>query len=144
MRRCHDNQDASLKAQNHAAELKLRAERRLGELLTEMDMHPPGPEPVQSHGVTEPPKLSEMGVSKMQSSRWQLESSVPEARFEDYVTQTNNANDELTSVGLQRFAQSIKEPPSPAETPPMPTGKYGCIVIDTPWLTAFAGEWRKH
>jgi len=57
--------------------IKLRAERRAGDLLAEMEMNPGGQaeqESCRSHDVTvTPPKLSDLGVSKMQSSRWQLE-----------------------------------------------------------------------
>ncbi|GAI62401.1 unnamed protein product, partial [marine sediment metagenome] len=66
-----------LEAQNLAAEGKLRAERRAGEMLAERDKHPPGPEPDKLHDVTYPPKLEELGISRIQSHRWQLEKSVP-------------------------------------------------------------------
>ena len=59
-------------------QFKLRAERGLGALLAEMPKHPPGPEPDQSHDVTEPPTLKELGIDRMQSSRWQMEASVPD------------------------------------------------------------------
>ena len=58
------------------AEIKLRAERKLGEMLAEMEKHPPGPDPINRyHDVTEPPKLSDLGITKTQSSRWQLEAN---------------------------------------------------------------------
>ena len=63
---------------NDCAEIKLLAERKAGEMLRDMEMNkgtrlggnivqPPGDEPT----------LSEIGVSKSQSSRWQAVASVP-------------------------------------------------------------------
>src|SRR3990167_141894 len=56
---------------NGAAEIKLRAERRAGEMLAVMDKaKPAGSNQHQdrSHAVTDPPTQNDMGVSKMQSS----------------------------------------------------------------------------
>ena len=67
---------------NHAAEYKIRAERRLGQELERMPKHPPGPQPEdRSHDVTDPPKLADLGGSKMQSSRWQAIAQVPDEVF---------------------------------------------------------------
>ena len=73
--------------QNQAAEIKLRAERRAGEMLKETEKQqpgdykrshdvtvqiPPGPEKDRLHDVTYPPSLDDLGITKMQSHRWQL------------------------------------------------------------------------
>lgn len=48
------------------------AERRLGEMLREMERHDVGRPEKTSHDVTiTPPTLSGLGISRMQSSRWQ-------------------------------------------------------------------------
>jgi phage N-6-adenine-methyltransferase len=71
----------------HATEIKMRAERRAGELLQEMaerDERPKGRKK-QSHVAT----LSDLGVNKTQSSRWQKLANMEEERFEeklDYIT----------------------------------------------------------
>ena len=57
----------SLKIQNRAAELKLLAERRAGELLNELVAHG-GNRRSSSH--TENLKLSDLGIDHNQSSRW--------------------------------------------------------------------------
>lgn len=79
------NHAVDFEMQNQAAEIKLRAERRAGEMLKEMDL-PSGarglginqftPE-VELHDVTPPPRLEELGISKIQSYRWQLEAEIP-------------------------------------------------------------------
>jgi hypothetical protein len=65
---------AGMDAENAAAELRLRAERRAGELLAQTEKHAGGdPSGTRSHRATgsEPPKLSDLDVSKHQSSRYQ-------------------------------------------------------------------------
>lgn len=58
--------------QNHAAEIKIRAERRAGEMLSvNPDIHPGGDRKSSLHD--ERMKLSDLGISETQSHRWQLE-----------------------------------------------------------------------
>jgi predicted nucleic acid-binding Zn ribbon protein len=67
---------------------KLRAEPRAGEMLAVSEKNK-GAEgkginqytEVQSHDVTAPPTLAELGITPMQSSRWQLEATIPEERL---------------------------------------------------------------
>lgn len=44
--------------------------------------------------------LNDIGVSKDQSSRWQLTASVPEKQFASYVEQTREDHGEVTTAGL--------------------------------------------
>lgn len=94
----------SLQARNQAAEIKLRAERKLGELLAAMEKHKGG-NPNRSHNVTGSSTLKDMGVEKMQSHRWQLESHLPDEAFEEHVARTKKAEQKLTSVSVQRKAK---------------------------------------
>ena len=57
-------------AQNEAAEIKLWAERRAGELLLEIEKNKGGGDH-RLHDVTGAPKLRELGIEKIQSHRWQ-------------------------------------------------------------------------
>lgn len=76
-------QGESLEMQNWCAEIKLRAERRAGELLAEMDKNvggrPPETEDIMSS--VSPPTYEELGIHPKQAQRWQLEASVPEVIF---------------------------------------------------------------
>lgn len=94
-------QQANFEDQNRAAELKLRCERRLGELLRDSVQHQGGRP--NSNGTLPFRGLPE-GVTKMQSSRWQRAASVPEVSFEKWIASTLAAGDELTSAGLLAFA----------------------------------------
>ena len=72
----------SLEMQNLCAEIRLRSERRGGELLKEQDKNRGAAEPGTNRGTatrsqgetTSPPKLSDLGINKSQSSRWQTKS----------------------------------------------------------------------
>lgn len=95
-----------LEMQNDVAEIKLRAERRAGELLGEMEKRDGGDATrARLQGATElPPTLADLGIERTQSHRWQAEAAVPEERFERYLADTRAGGDELTSVGLLRIA----------------------------------------
>jgi hypothetical protein len=88
--------------QNRCAEIKIRAERKAGEILAETEKNPGGQaehKSYQSHdGTTRNPKLSELGITKNDSSRWQSIAFIPEEQFERYVEETKKAKQELTGV----------------------------------------------
>jgi len=56
-------------------------------MLAKMPKHPPGKPPGnRSQHVTDlPPSYEELGIGKMQSSRWQAEASVPEQHYHAYL-----------------------------------------------------------
>src|SRR5690242_2473442 len=98
----------SLEMQNAIAEIKLRAERKAGELLAAMEKNPGAA--TRSHAVTASlPRLKDLGIGKMQSSRWQLEASVPEGAFQRHVAEVKESNQELTSAGLLDLAKTLQK-----------------------------------
>lgn len=92
-----------LDRQNDAAEVKLRAERKLGDLLSETTTHRELRDVTtgQVHGSK--PTLPD-GISKIQSFRWHRISALPEADFEKWIAQTRAAGEELTQAALLRLA----------------------------------------
>lgn len=72
-----------------ATEIRMRAERRAGELLIEMeDRGERRAHSQRSRAATSeplPPKLADLGVSKTQSSRWQRLATLDPETFEDKV-----------------------------------------------------------
>jgi N6-adenosine-specific RNA methylase IME4 len=118
-----------LTVQNEVAEIKLMAERKAGELLAHTVKHEGGRPRKRSHDVR---VLADLGISWMQSSRWQLEASVPETLFQDYVRKTKETGQELTSVGLLMLAGRLRKPTVVSRND-LPKGKFRCIVIDPPW-----------
>ena len=103
----------SLEMQNNCAEIKIRAERRAGELLQEIDKSRGGRPTKTSNMMLQVsgPTLMELGVSRMQSSRWQTIANIPERIFEQHVEETmaraktGDARAELTTVGGLKLAK---------------------------------------
>jgi ParB family chromosome partitioning protein len=97
----------SLEAANMAAEIKLRAERKAGEMLAAMEKKPAGrPSENRSHDVTDlPPSLEDLGIEKMQSFRWQREAKVSDEDFNAYIASCVELRQEITQAGLLNIAK---------------------------------------
>src|SRR6266849_2992821 len=109
-----------LEAQNDAAEIKLRAERRLGELLAARPKQDGGDAArARSQAATEvPSRLDELGISKSQSSRCQTIAAVPEPVFEECVTWVReqgrtDGKTELTTTGALLVARQYRPSSQP-------------------------------
>jgi len=142
-----------LEAQNHAAEIKLYAERRVGELLAATISR--GGDS-KSHAVT----LADAGIGRMQSSRWQAVARVPRETFEQHIAATKAAGRELTSAAVQQLARAHQRaqtnaalvaayaaaPESPAAgilegnsaalLPTLPAASVDAIITDPPYESA--------
>lgn len=118
-------------AVNAAAEIKLRAERKAGEMLAAMEKKKNQYD--TSAGNTMLPALSfdDIGITKIQSSRWQQEASVPEEKFTAFLEECRDNQKEVTQAGLLRIANQAA--PSAGESKPLPAGKYRVIYADPPW-----------
>ena len=111
-----------LDMQNMAAEIRIRAERRAGQLLLDMEKNPgtrgegrprkDGTKIRRSVGPTAyPPTLDEIGITKDQSSKWQrLALLVDESTFERALIQAREKNGELTNAALVREIREIATP----------------------------------
>ncbi len=108
-----------LEAQNDAAEIRLRAERKLGELLASMDKHPGGNvnRSLRATGWSEQPtRLHDLGISKSQSSRWQAIAAVPTHVFDQHLADVReqarrDGTTELTSAGAILLARQYRPHP---------------------------------
>lgn len=114
-----------LQVQNAGAELKLRAERRLGQLLTDTPMF--GRRDV-SRDATRLPD----GVTRSQSSRWQQAAQLPDHLFEAHLAEVVNAGGELTTAGVLRATMTHRQPQRPI-SPATPTGRFEIVLADPPW-----------
>jgi hypothetical protein len=107
-------QGEGLEIQNAAAEIKIRAERRAGKILIEMDLHSGRPSE-RNGSIVEPlcpPRLSDLGIDKKQSFRWQKIASVPDETFETHIQETKGSDKELTSAGVMRLESKQHETPT--------------------------------
>jgi len=109
-----------------AEEIKLRAERRAGELLKEQVRKPEEGRPKEG---SETLTLIDMEVRKDQSSNWQRIASIPEEKFEEYI-QTKK---EITTSGAIKLARKLQRENEFEGTPELPKGKYNVIYADPPW-----------
>jgi len=103
-----------------ATDIKLRAERRAGELLREMDKNKGtrgagNPDFLGGRDVRPPsdpaPKLSDLGITKDQSSRWQKLAAMPEKQFEEKLTSVKGdlrAKTEGRPKGSRLKAEPVK------------------------------------
>ena len=118
---------------NRCAEIRIRAERKAGQMLRSAQLDKGGrPSENRSHDVTGF-RLSDLDISKMQSSRWQKIANIPEDVIEQYFAEPENEEREVTAVGLAQFAARLNKPDGVDEPIPPRDGKYRCIVIDPPW-----------
>lgn len=99
-----------LEAQNHAAEIKLRAERRAGELLREVER-----EQGSRTDITSLPPVTKLqealdaaGTSNKTAHQWQQIAAIPAERFEAALAQNKADGHELTSSGMARLAANYK------------------------------------
>ena len=81
-----------------ATEIKVRAERRAGEMLAAMNLQP-GP---KKDNTT----LVSIGVSANQSSRWQKLAAVPEDQFEQAVAAAKEVAGEVTTAAMLRLSHN--------------------------------------
>lgn len=91
----------SLDAANAAAEIKLRAERKAGEMLAAMEKNKGAAVPTRSHDAT---TLDDLGIDKTKSSRWQREAAVDEDTFVEYIFACQAEGREVTQSGLLKLA----------------------------------------
>lgn len=102
-----------------ATEIKVRAERRAGQMLAEMPKQDGGhaaKAKARSHDVTEVPKtLAEIGITKNESSRWQKLAAVSDQQFEHAVAAAKEVAGEVTTAAMLRAAKAdepVKEAPA--------------------------------
>lgn len=143
IRYAKSRRDIGLETQNDAAEIVLLAERRLGGMLAGMEKNKGTAVPTRSHDVT---TLTDLGISKMQSHRWQLEANVSEEDFERFILESRESGKQLTSgavVKLGKQNSHRKQWATVAEPLEgtcrnllelIETGqKFSCIYADPPW-----------
>jgi len=109
MRQYIRQQKGSLEMQNQAAEIKIRAERRAGEMLKGIEIKPGNPQLLHDVTIGITPKLEDFGITRIQSHRWQLEALVPEEKLEQFIAAAATdptRRQELAKHAIQ-FARSV-------------------------------------
>jgi len=140
-----ENARLGLEMQNHAAEVRLRAERAAGELLAKMRL---AGGDRRSSTATSQLRLEDLGITKHQSSRWQRAARVPPEAFERFVRETKESGGELTTTALLTLARRFATPRTQAATTEtvaacdrfdgieqlLASGdRFPCVYADPPW-----------
>lgn len=92
--------EAHFELEQRATLLRIRAERKAGELLPSIIQH--GGDP-RSRATT----LDGIGLTKSQSYRWQTIASIPEPKFNAWLDEKMAAGHDLSTAGLIRYAQNL-------------------------------------
>lgn len=144
--------DAGRAAQNDAAEITILAEHRLGAELSRLDKASGTRGQLIGRGIIggnlmlppnrgapnmPPPTLAELGISKMQSSRWQTVAAIPHERIRRYIAEIKASGEELTTAAVLRFGHRFANNAQRAGIASNPVthaaSVFGVIVIDPPW-----------
>lgn len=117
--------------ERRACEIRLRAERKAGKLLSEMEKAKAGrPPKIDNPGSSisrNAPTLSERGITPKQSSDWQKLAAVPEQQFEAALA---DPTAKPTTAGIIR----ANAEPKPKVTP---------VGDDALWLWGWLGEFER-
>lgn len=109
-------------ALNAIAEIKIRAERRMGRELAALEMNRGG-RPPKTGDVASPvskPTLAALGIHKKWSQRWQALAKIPPATFEACIFEAKRSGEELTTAGLNRAAARMLRNDGARASHPMP------------------------
>lgn len=143
--RCYAKQAKNKQLEVDAAEIRLRAERRLGEILRETPKNPgiagaAGPgrgnkNPVPEGDRVLAPTLSDLGIDKKLSSRAQKLAAVPEPEFEsqlaDWRDRVSQENERVTVSLIRRGERAERD--EKLRQPEIPADTYSVIYADPPW-----------
>ncbi len=136
-----------------AAEIRIKAERRLGELIKaqrETVGLARGGQPYQSTGADEepvdrPPTLAEVGIDKKLSSRSQKLAAVPEDKFDGMIAEwRERVGKENERVTKKFFREGEKvQRDAGLNQAPLPPGKFELIYAVPTTIATILGKPRK-
>jgi N6-adenosine-specific RNA methylase IME4 len=127
---------------DHATEIRLRAEIRAGELLAEMAQsghRHSGRGDQKSGSQAATPKLSDLGVTKSQSSRWQQMAALPKEEQQAKIEHAKATAVRALNGGVTKAEKAARRAVREAELGraqatgnlSLPTEQFG--VVDPPW-----------
>lgn len=134
--------EASIESQNDAAEIRLRAERRLGEISQEIEEDGRGRKPKVKAAapavITKGAKLAELGLKERDARRYEQLAKIPEVKFDELIEETRSKGERLTSSAPLKLVRQDAKAKKAAElrSKPIPQadGRFDVIVIDPPWF----------
>lgn len=145
---------ASTETQNDAAEVRMWAERKLGELTRELPKAKGGGEKgvgrrgknavASCNRIPTTPTLAEQGIAKIDAHRWQKLADIAEPAFTRHVAEVRAKGERLTTGAAIKLARQESKAALAeelrAKPPPPVSGHFDVIVIDPPWQYAKRAE----
>lgn len=95
---------------NAAVDVKLCAERKAGALLAGMDLHGGNRGNQHTGGKVTSCDLGNLGITKIQSHRWQKLAAIPGRDYESFRESVAAKDGELTTAALMRYWSAISKP----------------------------------
>lgn len=133
--------------QDYATEIRMRAERRAGELLGEMEKRRAGRPPKNRSSMRTdlPSTLADLGISKNESARWQALAEASPEHFEKALEKTREQSGAILASApvlreLRREEYEAEAAKLKTNPPKLPEGKYSVVVTDPPWPTGEPGR----
>lgn len=118
-----------------AAEIRVRAQRKMGELIIEMDKSKggrPAEKPVLGVDRFSAVTLTDMGISRNQSSQAQAIARIPEPEFEQTLSEHREEQKKVTGRMLSKLAKqaaAVELPPAP----PPPDEDHQYAILRNAW-----------
>lgn len=101
-----------------ATEIKVRAERKAGELLAQMEKAKGGDPTLYQHARGDrPATLAEIGLTQNDSSRYQSLASMSEEHFETAVATAKDTAGQVTTAFMLREAEKVRHVGKPKKGP---------------------------
>lgn len=120
-----------LEAYNHAAEVKVRAERKAGEMLLKLNH---GKQNSQDGNNEFKKVVEEQDIPKTTAYRWQELAEMPEREFNQHIEESRGEKPITTSGVLREIVNDRRESHhAQLEQSELPTGKYRIFYADPPW-----------
>lgn len=127
-----------LEVQNNIADIKLRAERRIGELSKKI----PTKKGIRTD-LTSPHDGGKLNILKdagiAHPERYEAIASLPEEEFEKHIQEVKASNKELTTIGVIKLARKLNQPKK-REAGKIPEGEFDILYLDPPWRYDFAPQ----
>ena len=133
----------SEEAEMYARAIKLEAQRKAGEFLKEEIQQGGDRRSKSSHTTL---KLSDINVTRDQSSNWQKLADIPEDKFEEIKTGKKTIKEAKGEIKKEKREKDIQQQKEViAKGVDLPEGKFETIVIDPPWNygTKYSSEGRR-
>jgi N6-adenosine-specific RNA methylase IME4 len=138
VRLAKSRRDVGIEALLEGTEIVRRAERQLGAMLK-----PRQGRPGKCNSAL---RLSDFGIERMQSSRFQRIASLSEEQFESWIASCREAKEEMTQAAALKLATKLKPKVVEPSIDEYESGavadlgelvqrglRYGCIYADPPW-----------